>query len=99
MYLGEQMKESETLENEYKEFCIKTNLFDYYTQLDLDDIIKTGKFDGSIFNNMILDNLNLYCDIYVPKYGSSFTNSKIKNGSLQIGVNDNGEVTGVPFYG
>jgi len=98
MYLGEQMKESETIKNEYKEFCIKTNIYNYYTQCELNDVIKTGKLPSS-FNNMIIDNLKLYCNIYVPKYASSFTNSKIQNGNIQIGVNDNGEITGVPFHG
>ena len=98
MYLGEQMKECETLQNEYKEFCIKTNIYNYYTQEELDDIIKTGKLTKQ-FNNMILDNLKLYCDIYVPKYASAFTNSRIKNGNIQIGVNDHGEVTGIPYNG
>lgn len=98
MYLGEQMKKSETLENEYKEFCIKKNVFNYYSQEELNDIIKTGKVNKS-FNNMILDNIRLYCDIYVPKYASAFSNSNVNNGNIQIGVNDHGEVTGIPFYG
>lgn len=98
MYLGEQMKEGESLDNEYKEFCIKNNIYNYYTQEELDHIIKTGKVTKE-FNNMILDNLKLYCDIYVPKYASAFTNSKIHNGMLQIGVNDNGEITGIPYIG
>lgn len=92
------MKECETLENEYKEFCIKSNIYNYYTQEELDYIIKTGKLSKS-FNNMIIDNLKLYFDIYVPKYASAFSNSKIKHGNLQIGVNDHGEMTGIPFYG
>lgn len=98
MYLGQQMTENETLQNEYKEFCIKTNVFSYYTQDELDQIIQTGKVTNN-FNNLILDNLKLYCDIYIPKYASAFANSKILNGNLQIGVNDNGEITGVPFCG
>lgn len=92
------MKECETLNNEYKEFCIKTNVFNYYSQEELNYIIETGKVNES-FNNMILDNIKLYCDIYVPKYASAFVNSNIKNGNIQIGVNDNGEVTGIPYYG
>ena len=98
MYLGDFMKEHETLENEYKEFCIKTNIYNYYTQEDLNYIITTGKLDEN-FNNMIKDNLKLYSDIYIPKYASGFANSQIQNGKLQIGVNDNGEVTGIPFFG
>ena len=98
MYLGEQMKECETLENEYKEFCIKKNVFNFYSQEELDGIIKNGKVDKN-FNNMIMDNIKLYCDIYVPKYASAFINSNVKGGNIQIGVNDHGEVTGIPFNG
>ena len=98
MFLGEQMKESETLQNEYKEFCIKKSVFNYYSQEELNYIIETGKLDKT-FNNMIIDNIKLYCDIYVPKYASAFTNSNVKGGNIQIGVNDHGEVTGIPFYG
>ena len=98
MYLGEQMQENESLTNEYKEFCIKTNIYDFYSQEELNDIINTGKVTKN-FNNMILDNMKLYCDTYIPKYASSYTNSKIKNGTIHIGVNDNGEITGIPFYG
>ena len=98
MYLGEQTKQCETLQNEYKEFCIKSNIFKYYTQEELDYIIKTGKLAYN-FNNMILDNIKMYCNIYVPKYASAFANSNINDGNIQIGVNDNGEITGIPFFG
>ena len=77
------MKEGENLRNEYKEFCIKTSVFNYYSQAELYDIIKTGKLNMQ-FNKMILDNIKLYCDIYVPKYPSAFTNSKIKGGNIQM---------------
>ena len=67
MYIGEHVDSHESLENEYKEFCIKTNIFDYYTTEELNFIINTGILP-STFNNLILDNLQTYFDIYIPPY-------------------------------
>ena len=97
MFLGEQMNHSETLQNEFKVYSIKTNIYHYYEKEELNLIVETGKLDSS-FNKLILDNLKLYADAYIPKYSSAFANSKI-NGKLHLGVNDNGEITGVPYLG
>lgn len=98
MFLGEQVEESESLSNEYKEFCIKTNVFNYFSTEELNAIIDNGKLEKRTFNDMILTNLQMYFDNYVPKYASAFTNSKV-NGVVRIGVNDYNEVTGIPFCG
>ena len=98
MYIGQQIDSHESLENEYKEFCIKNNIFDYYTINELNHIIETGILPYS-FNNMIYDNLQTYFDVYIPKYASAYHNSNVKNGNIQIGINDYSEVTGIPFIG
>ena len=98
MFLGEQINSKESLHNEYKEFCIKSNIYDHYRSEELNNIIRTGKID-KCFNNIINENLQLYFNIYVPKYASAFSNSNVKNGNIQIGVNDQAEVTGIPYYG
>ena len=98
MYLGQQIDSHESLENEYKEFCIKNNIFDYYTIDEIHHIIETGILPYS-FNNMIYDNLQTYFDVYIPKYASAFNNSNVKNGNIQIGINDYSEITGIPFIG
>ena len=98
MILGQQLKTSESLNTEYKEFCIKTNVFNYFTICDIKYIIKTGLLNTD-FNNIIDDNLQKYFDVYVPKYASAFYNSNIHNGTIKIGVNDYNEITGIPYIG
>lgn len=100
MYLGYQNDQSETIDTEYKEFCIKNNVFNFYTSDEIEDIIYTGNImNQNTFNDMIINNLQLYFDMYVPKYASSFCNTSVKNGTLNIGINDFGEITGIPFFG
>lgn len=99
MFLGQFLDSKESLQDEYKEFCIKLNIFNYFTLDELNDIIENKILYKQQFNNMILDNIKLYFDIYIPKYSSAFTNSQIQNGNVQIGINDFGEITGIPIYG
>jgi hypothetical protein len=98
MYLGDDIGSNESLENEYKEFCIKKSLFDYYTTEELNHIVQTGVLPYT-FNNLILDNLQLYFDMYIPKYSSAFHNSNVTNGNIEIGINDFSEITGIPYTG
>ena len=77
---------------EFKEFCLENN-----TQLlgDIINIIKNGVFNEDL-NKLILSNLFHYLQKYIPKYYASFCNSNLKS-NLIIGVNDVGEITGIPF--
>ena len=52
MYLGQQVDSHESLENEYKEFCIKDNIFDYYTIDEIHHIIICRLILMYIFQNM-----------------------------------------------
>ena len=98
MLLGEQLKSNESMEIEYKEFCFKRNIYSYFSKKQIKHILLTGKLDES-FNSKIYDNIKMYFHTYVPKYASAFYNSNINNGVLKIGINDNGEVTGIPYIG
>ena len=95
MFLGGYMKKSESMVTEFKEFCLK---------LPIEQIVKQERIKGFYYNpkihpiveSHIHTNLEYYFNYYVPKYISSFSNAPIKKGKLFIGVNDNGEITGIP---
>ena len=81
----------ESLYVEFKEFCLQEE-----TEVDY-SIVKTGIITNKEkFNNDIYKNIRIYFYKYLPKYISAFINSNIK-GQLIIGVNDFGEVTGIPI--
>ena len=99
VYLGEQLSHNESLEHEYKEFCLKLNVFNYYEYEELEKIVVSGKLPSD-FNTIIDDNILHYFAFYVPRYASAFSNcDDIKNGLLSIGISDFGEVTGIPYIG
>jgi len=102
-YLGEVVQD-ETLEKEYKEFCIKKvkyinrhkKIINY--DLEEENIINFA-LSGTITNeimDLIYSNIHTYMKL-VPKYVSSYINSKI-SGELIIGINDeDNEVSGIPY--
>jgi hypothetical protein len=98
MYLGEQLQEQESLSHEFKEFCLKNGVFNYYDYDEITNIISSGILPND-FNQIILDNLKTYFLHYVPKYASAFSNCKIDKGVISIGINDFGELTGIPYIG
>ena len=69
VYLGEQLSHNESLEHEYKEFCLKLNVFNYYDYEELEKIIVNGKLPSD-FNTIIDDNILHYFAFYVPRYAS-----------------------------
>lgn len=98
MFTLEHIYGKETLDKEFKEFCL-SNLNLYFTQNDISNFIfNKKKLDISIFNNMIINDINEYITKYIPKYMSSFSNSNIM-GKIYIGINDNGIIEGIPFCG
>lgn len=102
MILGDQHQyKYESLNIEFKEFCL--NLSDNEMDcLNVEKICKTGiiLFDESkIINDMILNSIKNYFIKYIPRYLSAFLNSNIDNAELYIGVDDFGEITGIPFFG
>ena len=89
----------ERLDVEYKEFCLKLNIYEYYSKQELRNMIDEGKFVNN-FNGIIMKNIKKYLSIYVPKYSSAFHNSKkFDKYELYIGIDDYNEVTGIPFDG
>ena len=86
----------ESLEVEFKEFCLNEINF---SNEDIYNIVTNGIIkDKKLFNEEIYNTINFYFYKYLPKYISAFINSKI-NGNLIFGVDDFGEVTGIPFFG
>lgn len=98
--LGDYIGFEESLEDEFKEFMFKITPEFYFSNHQIQTYVKTGILDEKIFNDFVLENLEQYLQIYLPKYISAFGNSEeIKDGYLYLGVSDSGELTGIPFLG
>ena len=98
--LGGNIGKPESKTDEFKEFSIKQDPISFCTVEEIIELVKTGKLIEN-FNDVILSNLNHYFKFYVPKYISAFGNMKGEDpyATLYIGINDFGEITGVPFLG
>jgi len=96
--LGQRFGNDESLQLEFKEFCLKNNIYDYYDPQDVEQMINSGRLNRG-FNRVVYDNIRRYFLYYVPKYASAFSNCNIDEGLLYIGINDFGEITGIPFVG
>lgn len=99
LILGEQFIHTQEDENtEFKEFCLnKYTSSSKFDETLVIDIIKTGKINIEL-DKLIRKNLNDYLLKYLPRYYSSFCNSKLSS-KLYIGINDMGEITGIPILG
>ena len=85
----------ETLSKEYKEFSFfKTGL--RFENEKMEEYCRTNKFE---FNNLVLENMKKYIRQYIPRYATSFWNSRILESEFYIGVNDYGIIKGIPFQG
>lgn len=84
----------ETLDREYKSFPIDVPYSDYET-------ISFIKNPFSSFNSIILENIEKIINNFLPKYLCSFmdTLSKSDDGTLYIGIDDDGFVSGIPYLG
>lgn len=98
LQLGECLQEKESIQHEFKEFCLKLNINDYYNRHEMLNMVNTGVLEND-FNKIIDTNLQIYFKHYIPKYASAFSNCEISEGVLSIGINDFGEVTGIPYIG
>lgn len=97
--LGDYIGFEESLEHEFKEFTLKSDLDSYLEPHEIEMIARTGLLPD-IFNDVIEENLKNYCKRYIPKYISAFSNcEKIDDGYLYFGVNNIGEITGIPYLG
>lgn len=86
-------RESENLE--FKEFCIKYNKNNLLSKELIIDIIENNYWHENI-NHLVKYNIKEYIEYLLPKYITCFSNASI-NGKLVIGVNDYGEITGIPL--
>lgn len=92
---------TEELTVEFKEFSFNKGATPeaYYDTNTIIEYVDSGKVDLDL-NRIIIANLKLYFESYVPKYIGVFGNSDFtESGKFYIGVNDIGEITGVPFVG
>ena len=90
---------NETIETEYKEFTFNhINLLQYINMKEAQKLVESSEW---VFNNLVLECLNIYANVYFPKYIAGFMNSKtsINKGRLYIGIDDNGICQGIPFKG
>ena len=104
--LGNFFGSRENLHNEFKEFCIRSEICpDLLSTNDIKQILIKGipktKNDCIIisnFNLLVINSIQSYIEWYLPKYFCAFLNAQIK-GNIYIGIDDYGEITGIPFAG
>lgn len=85
----------ETINKEYKEFGFQ-KLGLSLTREQEEHYCNTNHFD---FNINVLQHLKYYIKSYIPKYGTGYWNSDISDGTIYIGVNNEGIVKGIPYQG
>jgi hypothetical protein len=104
--LGNYIGFDESKFNEFKEFSLKFDPIKYLDIESIKEIVETGVV-GDDFNEIIMMNIDHYFKFYLPKYISAFGNVRPEDetdilpetASFYIGVNDFGEITGIPFIG
>lgn len=89
---------SESINIEFKELCFNS-LINYFDSKTVYNLLYNDKMlNSKTFNNMVLNELTGYIDRYIPKYIGNFSKANI-TGELYIGVDDNGLIEGIPYYG
>ena len=97
MKLGTFFDHNETLDREFKEFCLKTEIKKIFSKCEIYQIIKNGVLPGK-YNKIVLNNIKLYIQSYFPKYICSFHNNKdavFHRMNIYIGIDDHSEITGI----
>ena len=97
MILGDYYDQPESKNIEFKEFYLKVCPDTILTDDEILYIVNYGKFFRKL-NHLIFLNIKSYLIYYLPKYMSCFLNSQT-NGKLILGINDFGEITGIPYLG
>ena len=87
MIVGDTVEEDECETIEYKEFCLKKDLYKYFT----DEQIRSFNYTPEL-NEVIIENLEHYIKYYLPKYIATFSTTNIKEAKLFIGISDNNEI-------
>jgi len=98
--LGTFLDHKESINVEFKEFCLKDSVYNLLSTKQLRALIYDSAFPKR-FNDVILYNLFKYMEIYLGKYVSSFHNCRSTHSDMRfvVGVNDDCEITGIPFKG
>lgn len=97
--LGDYIGFRESLRDEFKEFMFKSDPEIFLLEEEIEESVIEGKLPKS-FNEVILANLLHYFQVYLPKYISAFSNcDELEEGHLYFGVNNIGEITGIPYKG
>jgi hypothetical protein len=95
--LGNYTDFDEDLQNEFKEFYLKLDISSFLTFEEIKHMVLSGELCRG-FDEIIFCNLKQYINVYLPKYISAFCNTEeISEGHFYIGINDFGEITGIPF--
>lgn len=89
--------DEESKDLEFKEFYLKISPDFLLTSEEISVIINTGQWNSKM-NKIININIRNYFRYYVPKYISCYMNSNI-NGRLIFGIDDFGEISGIPYIG
>jgi len=88
----------ETLTKEYKEFRLNY-IYKYFTNEEIKSwLLDKSLIDKNKFNKMVMNQIQTYIYNYLPKYIGNFSNAQL-DGQLFFGINDNGIIDGIPFYG
>ena len=87
---------SETTQLEFKEFCLKINKNELINNEKIITMIENDTIDECL-QYLIQYNLKEYINCLIPKYLTCFGSASM-NGEIIIGVNDYGEITGIPIH-
>lgn len=85
----------ESLNREFKEFCLQISTEEIYIDSEILNILRSGKLCEK-YKSIVIQSIEYYFKNCFPKYIISFLNAGIE-GELCLGINDNGEVTGIPI--
>jgi hypothetical protein len=97
-HIGQIYRRGESIRHEFKEFCMKCPITEFFSQEQIIDIVQSGNLPNE-FNQAIDYNIDMYFRQYFPKYAACFSATQIDKGVLTIGVNDQSEITGIPYVG
>ncbi len=97
MYKLGQFFSIETIDIELKEFSLKRSPDLLLSDEEIENIIVNNIWPTNL-TYLINQSIDDYLEFVVPKYISTFSNSKI-DGNIIIGVDDFGQITGIPTIG
>ncbi len=93
MILGRK-KHKESINCEYKEFCLQ-HTCSIYNKNEISTILISGALNDN-YNSLVYQSLQHYFINVIPKYISSYLNANTF-GDIYIGIDDSGEITGIPI--